>query len=383
MMQTITKRVNEIVKILNLFVENEGFAKVVSEVSDVIIKAFRSGNKLMICGNGGSAADAQHMAGEFLCRFYKDRAPLPAIALTTDTSVITAISNDYSYNDVFSRQVKALGKRGDVLLGISTSGSSENVLEAFKVAKEKGIKTILLTGAVERDIARLSDIVIKTPSSDTPRIQEMHLIIEHIICEIVEKKVLCKIKAVFIDRDGTINVEKGYVFKIEDFELLPGSLEALKLLTQHKIKIYIVTNQAGIAKGYYTEDDFRTLTDYMLKRFQNDGIKAEKVLYCPHHPEGTIPEYSIKCNCRKPDIGLVDTIMKQEGFHASEAALIGDKNSDIEAGSKLGIRTYLVLTGYGLEHQESTKASFIQPDFLSAVNHLLQDINQDINTDTL
>lgn len=141
----------------------------------------------MICGNGGSAADAQHIAGEFVCRFYKDRETLPAIALTNDTSVSTSISNDYSYNDVFNRQVKGFRTQGDVLLGISASGSSGNVLEAFKVAGEIGIKTVPLTGQTEKDIANVSDIVIKTPSRDTPRIQEMHLLIEHIICEMVGK----------------------------------------------------------------------------------------------------------------------------------------------------------------------------------------------------
>jgi len=181
-----------------------------------------------------------------------------------------------------------------------------------------------------------------------------------------------KIKAVFIDRDGTINADKGYVYKIEDFELLPGSLEALKLLTQHGVKIYIITNQAGIAKGYYTEDDFGRLATYMLEYFQQEDIKVENILYCPHHPEGIVPEYSINCNCRKPDIGLADTIMKREGFQSSEVALIGDKNSDIEVGVELGISTYLVLTGYGIEHQKSTRALFILPDLLSAVNHLLQ-----------
>lgn len=179
------------------------------------------------------------------------------------------------------------------------------------------------------------------------------------------------IKAVFIDRDGTINVEKGYVYKIEDFELITGSLEALKLLTQHGIKIYLITNQAGIAKGYFTEGDFGKLTDFMTHQFHKEGVKLEKVLYCPHHPEGIIPEYSLKCNCRKPGTELVEIILKQEGFQPSEVALIGDKNSDIEAGAKLGIKTYLVLTGYGLEHRMSTKASYIKKNLYAAVQHLL------------
>ena len=183
---------------------------------------------------------------------------------------------------------------------------------------------------------------------------------------------MAKIKAVFIDRDGTINVEKGYVYKIEDFELIPRSAESLKLLTEKGIKIYIITNQAGIAKGYYSEEDFHLVTDYMVSQFGKEGIKVEKVLYCPHHHEGIIPEYSIKCNCRKPDVGLVDTIMKKESFEPSEVALIGDKNSDIETGHKLGIRTYLVLTGYGMEHQEDTKATYIRKNLCEAVKHLLE-----------
>ncbi|MBI4683349.1 MAG: D-sedoheptulose 7-phosphate isomerase [Nitrospirae bacterium] len=182
-------KITETVNNMKRLSENEQLLRPISEAADLIVNTIRAGNKLMICGNGGSAADSQHIAGEFVCRFYKNRNPLPAIALSTDTSVITSISNDYSYDDVFIRQVTALGKQGDVLLGISTSGSSMNVLKAFQAAREMDIRTVLLTGEKEKEIAEVSDIVIKTPSSDTPRIQEMHLLIEHIICEIVEKRI--------------------------------------------------------------------------------------------------------------------------------------------------------------------------------------------------
>lgn len=185
---TIGTRISQTISNFQTLLSDEQTLKKIIDVTWLIIDAIRSGNKLMICGNGGSAADAQHMAGEFICKFYQNRQPLPAIALTTDTSIITAISNDYSYNNIFSRQVRALGKKGDILLGISTSGSSVNVLESFKTAQEMGIKTALLTGQAEKEIAEFSDIVITTPSKDTPRIQEMHLLIEHIICEIVENE---------------------------------------------------------------------------------------------------------------------------------------------------------------------------------------------------
>ncbi|HHT9158266.1 MAG TPA: D-sedoheptulose-7-phosphate isomerase [Candidatus Brocadiaceae bacterium] len=185
----IKERIQEVICNFNMLLQDEWILNTIASAADLIVTAIRSGNKLMICGNGGSAADAQHIAGEFLCRFYNDRAPMPAIALTTDTSVLTSISNDYSFGEIFSRQVRGLGKEGDVLLSISTSGSSENVLQSFRAASGLGIKTILLSGATEREIATISNIVIKTPSSDTPRIQEMHLIIEHILCEIVEKEI--------------------------------------------------------------------------------------------------------------------------------------------------------------------------------------------------
>lgn len=180
-----------------------------------------------------------------------------------------------------------------------------------------------------------------------------------------------KIKAVFIDRDGTINQEKEYVSRIEDFEFIPGSLEALKLLTQHQIKLYIVTNQAGIAKGYFTMEQFQHLTKHMITLFENEGIKIEKVLYCPHHPEGVIPEYSKDCLCRKPNTELIEGVIKENNFKTDEIALIGDKNSDIEAGRRLAIRTYLVETGYGGEEKNRTNATFVKKDLKDAVVHIL------------
>lgn len=179
------------------------------------------------------------------------------------------------------------------------------------------------------------------------------------------------LKAVLLDRDGTLNVEKGYVFRIEDLELLPGTIEALRLLTSQRIKIFIVTNQAGIAKGYYTEEQFKEITRYMTDLFRDKGITVEKTLYCPHHPEGTVPEYTRICECRKPKTLLIESVLAENHYQSDEVILIGDKNSDIDAGDKLGLRTYLVLTGYGLEHQRDTHATYIAQDLLGAVRHLL------------
>lgn len=183
----IKTRLQESSNNFNKIINDKEIIQVIEKTIHWIINAIKNGNKIMICGNGGSAADAQHFAGEFLCRFYKNRKPLPCIALTTDTSILTAIANDFSYEEVFSRQVEGLGKPGDIVIGISTSGSSKNVLRAFQLAKQMNIKTVLLTGATKKEIATISDSVMGVPSTDTPRIQEMLLLVEHIICEMVEK----------------------------------------------------------------------------------------------------------------------------------------------------------------------------------------------------
>ena len=162
-------------------------AEEVAIAAGLIEKALRSGGKALFCGNGGSAADAQHLAAELLGRFLLERAPLPAMALTANSSAMTAIGNDYGFDNVFSRQVRGLGRAGDVLVGISTSGRSRNVAAAFSAAQEGGLVTIALTGAEGGPIAEAADVAIRAPATSTPRIQEMHITIGHTICELVER----------------------------------------------------------------------------------------------------------------------------------------------------------------------------------------------------
>lgn len=150
-----------------------------------IADAFKAGRKVLLFGNGGSAADAQHIAAEFMNRFIIERPPLPAIALTTDTSILTSVSNDYAFDEVFSKQVKALGRKGDIALGISTSGTSPNVLKAFRAAKKIGMTTIALVGEGGK-AASLADIALQVPSRSTPRIQEAHIVVGHILCELTD-----------------------------------------------------------------------------------------------------------------------------------------------------------------------------------------------------
>ncbi len=158
----------------------------IEEAADYMIEAIRVGGKILLCGNGGSAADCQHIAAELVGRFQRERKGFSAVALTTDTSIITSLGNDYGYRYVFSRQVEALGRRGDVLIGISTSGKSENVITAMERAKELGMRTVALTGINTDDLVSVSDVIISVPSASTQRIQEAHITVAHIICELIE-----------------------------------------------------------------------------------------------------------------------------------------------------------------------------------------------------
>ena len=158
-------------------------------ISKVVIKTIKSGNKLIFCGNGGSAADSQHIAAEFVGRFKKERKGLPAIAITTDTSIITAIGNDYGYDKTFQRQIESIANKGDLLFGITTSGNSLNVINGIKAAKKIGCKTVGFSGNNGGEMKKYCDLSIIVPSNDTARIQEIHILIGHIICEITDQKI--------------------------------------------------------------------------------------------------------------------------------------------------------------------------------------------------
>lgn len=164
----------------------------IEEVASKTIEIYKNGNKTLIAGNGGSASDAQHIAGEFVSKFYFDRPGLASLALTTDTSILTAIGNDYGYEKLFSRQVQANGVKGDIFIGISTSGNSNNVIEALKECKNKGIITVGLTGKSGGKMKEFCDYCICVPSSETPRVQEAHILIGHIVCAVVEEELFGK-----------------------------------------------------------------------------------------------------------------------------------------------------------------------------------------------
>jgi D-sedoheptulose 7-phosphate isomerase len=186
----ILKRFEESIDVQRRFLK-ENLSKLL-EVVQLIVHTFQSGNKLLLFGNGGSASEAQHLAAEFVNRYEIERPPLPAIALTTDTSILTSVSNDLSFDEIFSKQLHAIGRKGDIAIGISTSGNSSNVIRAFEVAKEIGIKTVAITGNDGGKLAKRADLSLIVPSRSTPRIQETHSLIGHILCEMVEQTLFSK-----------------------------------------------------------------------------------------------------------------------------------------------------------------------------------------------
>jgi D-sedoheptulose 7-phosphate isomerase len=187
-MEQIKRIIRASIQVKETLVTNEALLQTIAQVADLVVTAFKNGNRVYFCGNGGSAADAQHLAAEFSGRFYIDRKALPAEALHCNTSYLTAVANDYSYDVVYARLMEGIGTNGDVLIGLSTSGNSANIIKAFETARNKGITTVGFTGATGGKMKEGSDYLINAPSADTPRIQEAHILIGHIICQLVEEK---------------------------------------------------------------------------------------------------------------------------------------------------------------------------------------------------
>ncbi|MEO6133625.1 MAG: D-sedoheptulose 7-phosphate isomerase [Ginsengibacter sp.] len=191
-MQIIRNIIQSSIDVKQQILADDKLLQTVNDCVEVIVAAFRNGNKVLFCGNGGSASDAQHLAAEFSGRFYLDRDALPADALHCNTSYLTAVANDYSFDLIYSRILKGIGNKGDVLVGLSTSGNSKNIVAAFETAKEKGMITIAFTGESGGKLKEDSDYLINIPSNDTPRIQESHITLGHIICQLVEEKYFAK-----------------------------------------------------------------------------------------------------------------------------------------------------------------------------------------------
>ena len=192
MLEFIKEEIKTSIDTKKLILEDESLLENLKNVANLCVNAYKNGNKTILAGNGGSAADAQHISAEFVGRYAFDRPSLPSISLSTDTSIITAIANDYGYENLFARQIQGQGVKGDIFIAISTSGNSKNILKALEVCKDKGIVSIGLVGSKPCAMDELCDYILKVPSKITPRIQESHILIGHIICSIVENTLFKK-----------------------------------------------------------------------------------------------------------------------------------------------------------------------------------------------
>ena len=317
---------------------SENFKKIksltptIEQVCKICTESIKKGGKVMFCGNGGSAADSQHLAAELVGRYKMNRPALNSIALTTDTSILTAIGNDFGYDTIFERQVEGLGKKGDILVGLSTSGNSKNVLLAMKKAKEMGIKTVAFTGESGGKMKDSADYAINVPSDTTNHIQEMHIAVGHIICGYIEKALAPKVKALFLDRDGTINEDYGFTYQTEKLDFIDGIFELCKKAQDKGFKIFVITNQSGVDRGYYTLEQMDAFNDYMKAEFKKQGIEITDIYCCPYleHPD------------RKPLPGMFLKAQNRYNIDMAASVAVGDKERDVEAALNAGVKkTYL------------------------------------------
>ena len=373
--QIIEERLREGVQVHQRMIEE--LVPQIGKAAEMIIKCYQRGGKLLIFGNGGSAADAQHIAGELMNYFRYPRPSLPALALHTDTSLLTAISNDLGYAHIFEKQIRALGKEGDVALVITTSdcefrgdGHSANIGLGLKAARELGLTTVGLVSAKSQKILDYLDLALQVPSRDTARIQEGHQVAYHIICDLIERTLFPR--AVFLDRDGVLcqkAPEGDYIKSKQEFKWLPRAKSALRTLKEAGYLLVVVSNQRGIALGRYSKKDVEKIHQLMQKELlREEGVGFDGFYFCPHDRD--------VCCCHKPEPGLILKAAEELGIYLKSSVLIGDSKSDVEAGQRAGAKTILLTTREGAEqegdpHSWPTPPDKIYPNLASAARNLV------------
>jgi len=343
-------------------------AEAAGRAADELVAAYERGAKVLACGNGGSAMEAEHLVGELVGKLERHRASLPALALHENPATLTALANDYGYEDAFARQVEALGAVGDVLIAISTSGDSENVLRAVLAARARGIKTVGFLGATGSGgrLGALVDVPVLIEAEDTATIQTGHMVLTHTVCGLVEEALFPN-RAVFVDRDGTLIVNRHYGSDPDAIELLPGVAEGLRSLREAGYRLVLVSNQSGVARGYFDEAAVGRMHDRLQRMLDAHGAALDGLEYCPHHPEGVSgTPHAVPCACRKPEPGMILRAARKHAVNLSESWMVGDIEADVEAGRRSGARTILI----------GPEPSRLPPDhraadFADAVRHIL------------
>jgi D,D-heptose 1,7-bisphosphate phosphatase len=337
------------------------------KAASVICACYERGGKVLACGNGGSATEAQHLVAELVGKFERDRASLPALALHANPAALTAVANDYDYSDAFAHQVDALGSVGDVLVAISTSGDSENVVRAVLAAKAKGLTTVGYLGGNGGRLGTVVDVPVIVEAPDTATVQAGHLVLTHTVCGLIEDALFPN-KAIFLDRDGTLIANRHYGSDPDEIELLDGVVEGLLKLREAGYKLLLVSNQSGVSRGYFDEGAVARMHDRLQRMLDRYGAALDGLEYCPHHPEGVASSYAVECSCRKPAPGMLRRAARKHSVNLSASWMIGDIEADVLAGHRAGTRTILV----GPEASTSPP-DFRAKDFLEAVSYILRE----------
>jgi D,D-heptose 1,7-bisphosphate phosphatase len=343
-------------------------AESAQRAAGLISACYERGGKVLACGNGGSAMEAQHLVAELVGKFERARASLPALALHQNPATLTAVANDYGYDEAFAHQVDALGNPGDVLVAISTSGDSDNAIRAVLAAREKGVATIGYLGGngTGGRLGSIVDVPIVLDAPDTATVQAGHLVLTHAICGLVEEALFPN-KAVFLDRDGTLIVNRHYGSDPDAIELLDGVVEGLLELRGAGYRLVLISNQSGVARGYFDEAAVARMHDRLQRMLDLHGAALDGLEYCPHHPEGVELSYAAECVCRKPAPGMLRRAARKHGLNLSASWMVGDIEADVEAGRRADARTVLV----GPE-TSATPPDHRAENFADAVRHILE-----------
>ena len=326
------------------FLSEKHLQDAVIPIVEVFLKCISQKGKIMIAGNGGSASQSQHFCSELMGRFKNKRSPIQAVSLSSDTSLLTCIANDYGYERIFSRQIEGLGKANDVFVAFTTSGKSRNIIEALHECKSQGVYSVVFTGNNTDNIKQFADYIIDVPYGDTAVVQEIHMLLIHILCEIIESNLTESnsvwdevlrlghggYKYLILDRDGVINHVKanGYINSTSEFVFRGDFLNHIKQLSETFRYIFVVSNQKGIGKGLMTMDELESVHGKMIESIVNLGGRIDKIYVSTSADNNAIEN--------KPNIGLANKM--KEDFPCIDfniTVVVGDSTSDYLFADKL------------------------------------------------
>lgn len=301
--------------------------ELLDEDIDKIVEVILDAKRVFIMGNGGSASTASHFARDLRA------IGIQALSLCDNIAIITSLANDRGYESVFKGQLEKQLEPEDAVIAISASGNSPNLLAAIGFSQSVGAKTIGFIGFGGGMLKGLVNKSIVLSSGEYGQVESAHLSLAHITCDIIRGR--SSQRAVFVDRDGTIARDIGYCHSPDKFELLPQAAEAIRLLNQHGFKVIVITNQSGIARGYFTEETLARIHQKMENDLAKEGAYVDAIYYCPHHPDD-------RCDCRKPKPKLAIQAAKEHKINLQESFVVGNLDTDIEIAKYIGCRGILV-----------------------------------------